>query len=416
MKKFTLLATLLLAAFTQSFASQKRKVLIFAIDGLRSDCLQQATAPNMDALIANGFYTYDSWCLGITVSGPSWSTVFTGVWYPKHGVTDNSYAGSKYNDYPYFPKRAKELKPDLRAVQIVDWAPMSDQVYNEGYDQKIIRTTNDLPAMLAATKVQLQNPDLDVLNLHPDNIDMTGHSSGFSPSNAAYMSAITLVDTWVGDVMKALKERPTYAQEDWLILLVTDHGGLGTSHGGNSDEERHIWWAASGANVRKHQVFASDPGSYKMANNPVDPVKLAKAPTQADIAVTALHHLIYETGKRPDDLSVEPGKSWKLDGKSWLDSIMIKVPTAIGGTQEPAMDVKIYPNPTTGLLTLWFDPAGAPVSYEVTNATGRIVKQDHNLNIVHKLNIDLAQVAAGNYFVTITAGANKVTKTIAVAH
>jgi len=415
MRKITLAATCMLVMLSSlAYASQRRKVLILGLDGLRSDALQQAVSPNLDALIANGFYTYDSWCLGITVSGPSWSTIFSGVWYQKHGVTDNSYAGSQYNRYPYFPKRAKEINPNLYAVQIVDWAPMSDQVYNEGYDQKIVRPLNDLPAMLAATKVQLQNPNLDVLCLHPDNIDITGHSSGFSPSNAAYMNAITLVDTWIGDVMTALKNRPDYANEDWLILVVTDHGGRGTSHGGNSDEERHIWWIASGNNVRHHQIFAADPGSYNMTNNPVDPVKLAKAPVQADIAVTALHHLIYDSGKRPDDKSVAPGSAWDLDGKSWLDSLMI--PPATGVINAPiAMEVKTYPNPSTGVITLWFDPMGQPVSYQVTNAMGQVIKEEQQLSMAHKLNIDIGCQPAGNYFISVKAGNRKAVKQIVLS-
>ena len=111
MKKITLIATIMLLMLGNAFASQKRKVLILGLDGVRSDALQLANTPNIDELIANGFYTYDSWCLGITVSGPSWSTIFTGVWYPKHGVTDNSFAGSQYNTYPYFPKEPRRSSP-----------------------------------------------------------------------------------------------------------------------------------------------------------------------------------------------------------------------------------------------------------------------------------------------------------------
>ncbi|MBK8659915.1 MAG: alkaline phosphatase family protein [Bacteroidetes bacterium] len=77
---------ILLTFFTLTLqATQDRKVLIIGIDGTRSDALQQANVPNLDALIANGLYTYDAWHCGITVSGPSWSTIMTGVWWNKHG-------------------------------------------------------------------------------------------------------------------------------------------------------------------------------------------------------------------------------------------------------------------------------------------------------------------------------------------
>lgn len=270
MKKF-FLSTFVLTALTAYVlpASQTKKVMIIGMDGVRSDALQQASTPNIDQLIATGFFTYDSWHLGYTVSGPSWSAMFTGVWHQKNGVTDNSYAGSNFANYPYYAKRVKEVKPNLYAVQIVDWAPMSTQVTNEGFDQKIVRTENDVTAVANAAITQLQNPNLDAMTVYFAKIDNMGHGSGFSPSNPIYMSAIHEVDSAIGRVMTALHARPNYANEDWLVLICTDHGGTGTSHGGNSDAERHIWWIGSGNNVQQKQLLAvQDPGSYLMPSNP----------------------------------------------------------------------------------------------------------------------------------------------------
>ena len=59
--KFLLSAILLITTLTVAFASQNRKVLIIGIDGARSDALQQANTPNLDALIAGGLYTYDAY-------------------------------------------------------------------------------------------------------------------------------------------------------------------------------------------------------------------------------------------------------------------------------------------------------------------------------------------------------------------
>jgi hypothetical protein len=413
MKKITIAALFVLTSFSM-LASQKRKVLIFGLDGFRSDALQLAKTPNMDALIATGVYTYDSWNMGITVSGPSWSTIFTGVWHQKHGVTDNSYAGSNYNQYPYFLTRAKQVKPNLYGVQVVTWSPMSDQVYNDGYDKKLVRP-NDFTQWHPAVEAALQDPNIDVMVAYTNYVDGVGHSTGFSPSNSAYIKGIEDIDGWVGAVMADVKKRPTYADEDWLILLVTDHGGLGTSHGGNSDEERHIWWIASGNNVKPKQIFASDPGSYVMSNNPVDPTKVANVPVQSDIAVTALHHLLYDAGVRPDDKSKLPGSAWNLDGKSLLDSIFTPksndTSTGIGNTSA-VLEMKIYPNPATNLVTLWLDPQGQPVSYTITNVSGQIVKAEKDVVMNHKLNIDITGQEPGNYFISVQAGGKKAVQQI----
>ena len=69
-----------------------------------------------------------------------------------------------------------------------------------------------------------------------------------------YIEAIEEKDTQVGQMVDALKSRKNYANEDWLIMVSTDHGGLGTSHGGPSEEERTIFIVANGERV-KHQII-----------------------------------------------------------------------------------------------------------------------------------------------------------------
>ncbi|MBT5858809.1 MAG: DUF4983 domain-containing protein, partial [Flavobacteriales bacterium] len=41
---------------------------------------------------------------------------------------------------------------------------------------------------------------------------------------------------------------------DWLILITTDHGGLGTSHGGNSIEEQNVFVIASGNTITQEVI------------------------------------------------------------------------------------------------------------------------------------------------------------------
>ena len=396
-KKFY--SVLLLALITFSaFASQNRKVLVIGIDGTRSDALQDASTPNLDALIATGLFTYDAWHLGITVSGPSWSTIMTGVWWNKHGVTSNAYTGSHFNDYPYFPKLAKSVRPNLKCVQVVEWAPMSDNVYNDGWDSKLKTPDGDGASTAAVAVTQLADSNLDCMFVYFDAVDLTGHSSGFSPTNPSYIQAIENVDDKVGKVLQAVYNRPNYANEDWLILITTDHGGLGTGHGGNTYEERHIWWIASGKNVARRQIMASDPGTYNKlgigiydATN-VNQNILKSSPVQADIAVTALDHLIYGSGLQPET-------AWDLDGKSWL-SYFTGVQTV-----EEEETLTVYPNPTTGATTFWFENSQKQnVLADVYDLSGKLVRSQKNADAVNKVTVDLAGLSCGTYVVKLNVG------------
>ena len=416
MKHLNLLLLVVILTCTTAFASQKRKVLFIGIDGTRSDALQAANTPNLDSLVAHGSYTYDSWCLGITVSGPTWSTIFTGVWYPKHGVTDNSYSGAQFDKYHLYPALAKQYKPSLYASEVMEWPPLIDDVPNiyDGYDVRIHVTDGGTTPTASATATQLLNANVDVMTCYFDLVDITGHSSGFSPSNPAYINAIQSVDAAIGTIITALKNRPTYSQEDWLILVETDHGGTGTGHGGNTASERHIWWIGAGPNIRHRQLNsgAIDPGSYRVVPPGVDTVALKSVPVQADIAVTALHFLLYDLNIYPSIRALD-----SLDGVSWLDTIYVPPVTGITPTYTLNEELKMYPNPTSNIVTFWFDHNNAPVSYTVVNQSGAVVRKEDVTSMQGlKLNIDLSQQPNGTYIIRLQVGNEVAERKVQIQH
>ena len=356
----------------------------------------------MDALFNSGIYTFDSWHLGITVSGPSWSTMLTGVWENKHKVLNNNYTNANYNEYPYFFKNLKEFRPDAKCVQIITWNPMGTlentggYVFNSGLNQSIDVGTHGQGLITAAAKIQLLDPELDVLFLHYDETDATGHSSTFTPTNPQYMNALQDIDAQIGQVVAALKARATYAQEDWLILGTTDHGGVGYGHGGNSNNERHIWWFASGDAVPKMEITGPDPGSFQMPGNPVDSVKLANTPVLADIAVTALAHLLkgYATPQQFIPL-------WNLDGKSWLSSSTYVEDDKTDWRAANSFDV--FPNPSQGQFSVKLKQPNQSGSARcvVSAVDGTRVREQELAEGRDQFDFDLSDLRAGVYFLSI---------------
>lgn len=389
-------------------ASQKRKVLIIGVAGVRSDALQKANTPVMDNIIAGGFYTYSSWHRGHTLSAPAWSTIMCGVEYNKHKVEDNTYTGNDYANYPYFPTRAKSCAPNLYCAQIVQWAPMSDNPTNEGWNKKIKVTYGAGDQCVSAAQTQLANPNLDVLFVCFDEADIVGHTTGFSPDNANYIKAIETIDAHINSVLTAVHNRSDYANEDWIVLLTTDYGGIGITHGTNTDQERTIWWI--GAGNRKGPIQApsdADPGSIAMNN--YDPVKGAKNPGQYDIAVTALDHLL-----RGSSCTTPINPAWGLDGRSWLDSLHTDSPNGIK-TYKQQRDVTVFPNPSSGMVTLWFEnETNEKITYKIWDQRGVEVELNEHAGLVNKnkLNLDLGDQAAGIYYIELLIGKEKITKKI----
>jgi len=249
MNPFVLISSLLLAFSPLYFFGQtpSSRVLVIGIDGVRSDALTAANTPNLDALMSTGVYSPDALNDDITISGPGWSDILCGVRSDKHLVVDNSFAGSNYDDYPSLFNRIEGAYSGVNTVSICHWAPINDYIVGTDADV-VINVGSDLEVQNTAVS-QLENNDPHAIFLHFDDVDHAGHGYGFSPDVAQYISAIEEADTQVGVVISALYSRPNYSQEDWLVIVTSDHGGVGYSHGGNSMEERNVCFIASGPSI-----------------------------------------------------------------------------------------------------------------------------------------------------------------------
>jgi predicted AlkP superfamily pyrophosphatase or phosphodiesterase len=275
-------------------AEAVRKVLVIGIDGVRPDVLAEVETPNLDALIAAGAFSDRAQTGRPTVSGPGWSSFLTGVWPAKHGVTNNDFTGKRYDLYPDFLTRIEQLRPSLVTFAALDWLPIGADsaggpIIGDAPDAKYVVNGYVLTwpaadsAVVAASAQQLRDADPDALFVYLGNPDEASHEAG--SIGTEYREAIALADRHVGLLLNALRSRPAYAREDWLILVSTDHGRRADGgHGGESVEESTIFFIASGPSA---------------ARGPI-----AEPPGIVDVAVTALAHL---------GIAIDP--AWGLDGK-----------------------------------------------------------------------------------------------------
>ena len=269
------------------------KVLLIGIDGVRPDVLAAVPTPNIDALAADGWYTAEARTTRPSVSGPSWSSMLTGVWPEKHGVTDNNFTGRDYDAWPGFLTRAERERPALSTFAAVDWLPLAEldeggPVLPASLDERVVLNGYDLgwaeaDATLTARAVRhLGNADPDAMFVYLGNPDETSHEHG--SIGAEYRDAIALADRHVGMLVDAVRARRGYEDEDWLVLISTDHGRRADGgHGGESPEEMTIFILASGAAT--------------MNWPPPGPAFIV------DVAATALDHL---------GIEIDPGRG--LDG------------------------------------------------------------------------------------------------------
>ena len=238
-----------------------RKALVVLLDGVRFDCLTQASTPVLDRLAAEGFLAPTrifGTDLAPTLSGPAISSIATGVWPDKHRVPGNRLHGHALDRYPDFLTRLESAVPPRRTFAALDWAPLGlpedgGPVFSDAIAAKIALATaqtwaayrRDDARLLGATVRVLRERDPDAAFVYLGASDIAAHE--FGCRGPQYREAIETCDRQVGDLLAAVDARSQRAGEQWLVIVVTDHGHRDEGgHGGDSDAERTAWVALAG--------------------------------------------------------------------------------------------------------------------------------------------------------------------------
>ena len=257
------------------------RVLVIGIDGVRVDILARADTPTLDSLAEAGFFSDEAKTRVRTVSGPGWSSMLTGVRTAKHGVDSNNFAGNRYSEWPDFLTRIESARPELGTFAVVDWPPLGTTdsggpLLSDRIDVKLNfdgETDGYGPAdaqSVEAAVTHLRSAPVHAAFVYLGDPDVVSHDTdSFSDE---YVASIETSDAQVEELLDALRSRPGYADEDWLILVSTDHGRNDAGgHGGTSPSETTIFFLASGPSV--------------------SPGRTDCPPEIVDVAATALAHL-----------------------------------------------------------------------------------------------------------------------------
>ena len=97
--------------------------------------------------------------------------------------------------------------------------------------------------------------------VHFDGVDHAGHSEGHGSEE--YFQAIRTADSCVRVVYEAIQKAGI--EKNTLLMIVADHGGIGTSHGGEDIEELTVPMIFFGAGVKKGHLIQQQIYQYDAA-------------------------------------------------------------------------------------------------------------------------------------------------------
>ncbi len=262
---------LVLLCSLQLATAQNKKVLFIIADGIPTSELEKANKPAFDAIINKGAYLpcYVGGEKGgvtqsPTISAVGYNSLLTGTWTNKHGVVDNAIKDPNYN-FPTIFKVFKEAYPNKKIGVFSTWLDNRTKLvgdglvqtnylhvdyHRDGYELDTLQFPHDKKAwyihlidekVVAEASHVIKDSAPDMSWVYLEYTDDMGHRFGKSPQ---LDTAISMLDKQIGSIMQAVNYRENNFNEEWLVIITTDHGRdaqTGKDHGGQSDSERNTW-------------------------------------------------------------------------------------------------------------------------------------------------------------------------------
>ncbi len=105
----------------------------------------------------------------------------------------------------------------------------------------------------ASAGIKNNAPDLSWVYL--EYTDDMGHMYGDSKK---FYDAVGMMDNQVGKIWNAIQYRKKHFNEDWLIIITTDHGRdeqTGKGHGGQTPRQRNTWIVTNYRNLNNYAQY-----------------------------------------------------------------------------------------------------------------------------------------------------------------
>ena len=236
-----------------------KHVIVVGIDGAGS-FIREAKTPFFDRLfVKNGSVTYNALASNPSISAECWGSMLLGVSPKVHGLTNTIVSNTPYPNDSRFPsvfRLIRRAMPDAELGSFCEWNPIT-----YGIVESNIGVSHDSAYDTYLTPV-ISNYILDkkpeFLFVQMDSVDSAGHSNGYGTE--PHLRRISEVDKLISDIYASVSAAGI--ADDTLFCVIADHGGTCVmtengfrgDHGGWTDAEKYVTFAAFGKTVRRGET------------------------------------------------------------------------------------------------------------------------------------------------------------------
>jgi predicted AlkP superfamily pyrophosphatase or phosphodiesterase len=233
-----------------------KHVILIGLDGWGAYSLEKAEMPNAKRLMETGSHTLESRSVLPSSSACNWASMFMGAGPELHGYTMSmsktpEVASRVTDEYGFFPSIFSILhtqRPDSKIAMLYEWDGIGYLAPKEALDIDMhVPPVNRRSVPLADAAVNCiltEKPTLMLVSF--DDPDATGHKSGHDTPE--YYLKLHELDGYIGMIEQAVAEAGI--QDETIIILTADHGGMNKTHGGATLAEMQIPFIINGRGVK----------------------------------------------------------------------------------------------------------------------------------------------------------------------
>jgi hypothetical protein len=230
-----------------------KRAMIIGVDGLDGEEMHIAQTPTINRLQTGGLWSREAstQLTGNTSSGPGWTSILTGVEVKDHYITSNGNYGARNQQFPSFLKRLRDN--NYTTGVSIQWADIFSILESDAYNSYGSGNQQEVTDWVIE---QLESEEgYDAYFVHLDDVDHAGHAHGFTADQEEYNLAIEEADRNIGEILDAILEGPNIQNEEWMIIVTTDHGGdVAGTHGTIAPDYQVIPLIISGATYSNEKL------------------------------------------------------------------------------------------------------------------------------------------------------------------
>lgn len=240
-------------AATTPLVRRSAHVVVISVDGLRPDAIDRFGARTLQRLMREGSYTLRATTVLPSKTLPSHTSMLTGVGVEEHGITWNTdevddhghvdvptvFGIARAHGYRTAAFFSKTKFHHLETPNTIDYvrSPKGGIFDSQWLAPK---TISEVTRFLRSDA-----GEANLLFVHVGEPDFAGHLFGWM--SGMYGKAVRQADDAVAEVLAEAERR--FGRGNFTVIVTSDHGGHGRSHGSADSRDTTIPWITWGRGV-----------------------------------------------------------------------------------------------------------------------------------------------------------------------